>query len=78
MGRVKGRTGHQGSGVFRERPNVGDRTENGTVVVEALGPASSGEGRAEGDGGSTHSGSDGSTKMIIRKEVEYSVSVGHS
>ncbi|KAJ5831698.1 hypothetical protein N7474_000009 [Penicillium riverlandense] len=78
MGRLKGRPGRRASGLFRERPDVGDGTENGTVVCEAVGPAHSGEGRSEGEGGSVHSGSDGSTRMIIRKEVEYSVSVGHS
>jgi hypothetical protein len=78
MGRVKGRPGRRASGLFRERPDVGDGTENGMVVCEAAGPVHSGEGRSEGEGGSTRSGSDGSTRMIIRKEVEYSVSVGHS
>lgn len=77
MGRVKGRPG-RGSGLFRERPEVGDGTENGTVVCEAARPAHSGAGRSEGEGGSTRSGSDGSTRMIIRKDVGYSVSVGHS
>jgi hypothetical protein len=78
LGSVKGRPGRRASALLRERPNVGDGTENGTVVCEAAGPAHSGEGRSEGDGGSMHSGSDGSTRMIIRKEVQYSVSVGHS
>jgi hypothetical protein len=78
MGSVKGRPGRRASGLFRVRPDVGDGTENGTVVCEAVGPARSGEGRSEGDGGSIRSGSDRSTRMIIRKEVEYSVSVGHS
>ncbi|KAJ6092079.1 hypothetical protein N7467_004048 [Penicillium canescens] len=78
MGSVKGRPGRRASGLFRVRPDVGDGTENGTVVCEAVGPAHSGEGRSEGDGGSIRSGSDRSTRMIIRKEVEYSVSVGHS
>ncbi|CAG8895297.1 unnamed protein product [Penicillium egyptiacum] len=78
MGNVKGRPGHRASGLFNERPHVGDGTENGTVVCQAAGPSHSGEGRSERDGGSTRSGSDGSTRMIIRKDVEYSVSVGHS
>lgn len=78
MGTVKGRSGRGSSGLFRERPDVGDGTENGTVVCEAAGPSHSGEGRSEGDRGSMRSGSDGSTKMIIRKDVEYSVSVGDS
>ncbi|CAG7937323.1 unnamed protein product [Penicillium nalgiovense] len=78
MGTVKGRPGHRASGIFNKRPDVGDGTENGTVVCEAAGPSHSGEGRSDRDGGSTRSGSDGSTRMIIRKDVEYSVSVGHS
>lgn len=78
MGRLKGRPGRRVSGLFRERPDVGDGTENGTVVCEAAGPAHSPGVRSEGEGDSTRSGSDGSTRMIIRKEVEYSVSLGHS
>lgn len=74
MGGVKGRPGRRASGLLRLRPDVGD----GTAVCEAVEPAHSGEGRSEGDGGSIRSGSDRSTRMIIRKEVEYSVSVGHS
>ena len=78
MGTLKGRPGHRASGLFSKRPDVGDGTENGTVVCEAAGQSHSGEGRSDRDGGSTRSGSDGSTRMIIRKDVEYSVSVGHS
>lgn len=78
MGTVKGRSGRRQSGLFKQRPHLGDGAENGTAVCEAAGPSRSGEGRSEGDRGSMRSGSDGSTKMIIRKDVEYSVSVGHS
>ncbi|KAJ5826559.1 hypothetical protein N7447_003322 [Penicillium robsamsonii] len=78
LGNLKGRSGHRASGLFKERPDVGDGMENGTVVCEAAGPVQLGEGRSGGDMGSTRSGSDGSTRMIIRKEMEYSVSVGHS
>lgn len=78
MGTVKERSGRRPSGLFKERPDVGDGTENGTVICEAAGPSHLGDVRSEGDRGSMRSGSDGSTKMIIRKDVEYSVSVGHS
>lgn len=78
MGTVKGRPARRASGLFTGRPDVGDGMENGTVVCEAGGPSNSGEGRSEGDRGSMRSGSDGSTRMIIRKDVEYSVSVGNS
>ncbi|KAJ5963996.1 uncharacterized protein N7479_003872 [Penicillium vulpinum] len=37
MGGVKGRPGRRASGLFRERPDVGDRTENGTVFCQAAG-----------------------------------------
>jgi hypothetical protein len=77
MGAVKGRPGRRASGLFRVRPNVGDGTENGTVICEAAGPAHSGE-RSDGEGSSTRSGSDGSSRMIIRKQVQYSVSMEHS
>ena len=78
MVNAKGRLGRRASGLLRERPDLGDSKENGTVVCEAAGPAHSGDGRCEGDGNSMRSGSNGSTRMIIRKEVEYSVSVGYS
>ncbi|KAJ5382188.1 hypothetical protein N7517_000099 [Penicillium concentricum] len=78
LGTLKGRSGQRASGLLRDRPDAGDGAENGTVVCEVAGPSQSGEGRSEGDVGSMRSGSDGSTRMIIRKEVEYSVSVGHS
>lgn len=69
MGRVMGRAVRRASGVFRDRPDVTDGRGNKTVVSEAARPGHSRE------GGSIHSGSDGSTRMIIRKDVEYSVSV---
>ncbi|CAI7660814.1 unnamed protein product [Penicillium pancosmium] len=69
MGRVMGRAARRASGVFRDRPDVTDGRGNKTVVSEAV---RSGYSR---EGGSMHSGSDGSTRMIIRKDVEYSVSV---
>jgi hypothetical protein len=68
-GRVMGRAGRRESGVFRDRSDVTDGRGNKTVVSEAARPEHSRE------GGSMHSGSDGSTRMIIRKDVEYSVSV---
>ncbi|KAJ5493611.1 hypothetical protein N7463_009698 [Penicillium fimorum] len=78
LGALKGRSGHRASILLTEGPDMGDGTKNGTVICEAVGPAQLGEGRSEGDMGSTHSGSDGSTRMIIRQEMEYSVSVGYS
>jgi hypothetical protein len=78
LGNLKGRPGRRMSGLLIDKPNVGDGTENGTVICEAVVPAQLGEGRFEGDVRSTGSGSDESTRMIIRKEVVYSVSVGHS
>ncbi|KAI2706238.1 hypothetical protein DTO006G1_8843 [Penicillium roqueforti] len=75
MGNVKGRPSRQVSGLFKERPHLGDGTENRTVVCEASGPSHSGEGRSEEDRSSERSGSDVSTRMIIRKDVEYTVSV---
>ncbi|KAJ5976134.1 hypothetical protein N7481_009841 [Penicillium waksmanii] len=69
MGRVMGRAGRRASGVIRDRPDVTDGRGNKTVVNEAARSVHSRE------GGSMHSGSDGSTRMIIRKDVEYSVSV---
>ncbi|KAJ5188148.1 hypothetical protein N7491_004473 [Penicillium cf. griseofulvum] len=78
LGNLKGRPGHRMNGVLRDKPEMGDGTENGTVVCEAAVPAQLGEGKSEGDVRSTRSESDGSTRMIIRKDVEYSVSVGYS
>ncbi|KAJ5158022.1 uncharacterized protein N7500_007673 [Penicillium coprophilum] len=78
LGRLKGRPTRRASVLLKDRPDMGDGTENGTVLCEATGPAQLGEGRPEADVGSTRSGSDGSTRMIIRKEVEYSVSVMRS
>ncbi|KAJ5787566.1 hypothetical protein N7457_002556 [Penicillium paradoxum] len=78
MRTMKGRAVRHASNSTRERPNVGDGTENGTVVCEAVGSTHSEQRRTDADGGSTHSGSDGSTRMIIRKEIQYSVSVDHA
>lgn len=80
MVRLKGRSGYRSGGQLREIPELGDRKERGKVVCEAgsSSPLPSSEGRADGDCGSLHSGSDKSTRMIIRKDVEYSVSVGNA
>ncbi len=69
MTRVMGRAGRRASGVFKDRPDVTDERGNKTIVGETARPGHSRE------GGSIHSGSDESTRMIIRKDVEYSVSV---
>lgn len=77
MTRLKGRSGYKSAGHLKDVPGVAERTERGRVVCEASSSSQlhSAEGRVDGDCGSLHSGSDKSTKMIIRKDVEYSVSV---
>ncbi|EKV18921.1 hypothetical protein PDIG_06510 [Penicillium digitatum PHI26] len=77
IGSVKGRPGRRASGIIKERLYVGEGTGNGTVVCEAPEPPHLAEEMSEEDRDSMRSGSDGSMKMIIRKHVEYSVSVGH-